>query len=139
VDTIDQKSLRIEANVLSWYLIGAQPTTEIIERYVAANTKLLGNEPSRADQKLLAVAIRHPAFLGPLDVAIAFRQLPCLLKNKLLVMAALLEASPQYVDKFFPASESRWRLAVSLLGIAMRTGLRLLIGVPLLMCIRSRS
>lgn len=103
-----------EAHVLGRYLVGHVPPPELIARYVAAGQTLFAAPQAPADEATVAFACRHPWSLPFLDAAAALRRPGGLLRGKLLVMSAVLEASPTYADTFLPRTPGRAALAAQL-------------------------
>ncbi|MBI5154980.1 hypothetical protein HZA57_07065 [Candidatus Poribacteria bacterium] len=87
--------LRREAVLLARYLLGVTPPAAMIERYVSAHRHL----PIRSS-RLVQTARRHPRLLPLLDAWCAARRPNDPLRRKLLLMTAILEASPDFTDRF---------------------------------------
>lgn len=134
----DQPWLEKEAFIVARYLVGRRPTSRIVERYVAANRQLGLDAPAGHDQKLIGLVLRYPTLLGPIDAALAFRGGHDLFRTKLVVMAAILESSPEYALHFMPQAASRFRLAVNVARIGLGAVTMLVLGWPLLLWARSR-
>lgn len=58
--------------------------------------------PAGADANRLGFVRRHPWSLGPLDAAAALLDPSGQLRSRVLVMAALLEATTSHADDFLP-------------------------------------
>jgi hypothetical protein len=107
-----------EAEAFARYLVGRPPAPALVARYVAARATLFPAEPEVADERaLVAFARRHPWSVGPLDAVCALLRPTGALRSRLLVMAAILEASPAGADDFLPRDASvpalAWRLGTS--------------------------
>lgn len=110
---VTREDLHAEAVGFGRYLIGRDPSPDLIERYVRANETLF---PGAHDDAVLAYARRHPWSVAMLDTAEGLRDGGgSLLRKKLLVMTAIVETTPELVDK----TEQR---AVGLPAIAFRVG-----------------
>ncbi|MBZ4421562.1 hypothetical protein [Myxococcus sp. RHSTA-1-4] len=122
----------LEAHVFLRYLLGAEPPAEVVERYRAANEKLFAEPASAADARLLDYVTRRPWALPMLDAAAAFRRPDSLLRRKLLVGAAVLEATPDFTARFLPQAVSVPRLVLrgALLGLSV--AFKLVVGLILL-------
>lgn len=92
-----------EARVFSRYLTGEVAANHILERYASA-IKTLGMD---ANEKIVRVSLRYPALLPFLDSALAFGNTNHPLRQKLLVMLAILETTPEYYRLFTSDNRSR--------------------------------
>jgi hypothetical protein len=110
---VNEADLRTEARMFGRYLIGREPAEALVERYCRANATLFAGE---ADDALLAFARAHPWSLAMLDAGAGLSQGQSILRKKLLVMTAIVETTPELVDRF----EQR---AASLPGLAWRVGM----------------
>ncbi len=95
------------------YLIGRDPGDALVERYCRANQALFA---SGADDEVLTFARAHPWSIAMLDAGSGLRGGDSLLRKKLLVMTAIVETTPDHVERF----EQR---AASLPGLAWRLGI----------------
>ena len=93
--------LRDEARRLAHYLIGVAPSEELVERYARAHAEVL-RPPTPADRAVLAFVRAHPWSLPLLDAGTALVRGAPLLRRKLLVMMAILEATPEHADRTLP-------------------------------------
>jgi len=113
----DDTALDSEARILGRYLVGGTPEPAVMARYCAACRALWPAPPGARDAALLDFVRRRPWSVGPLDAAAALLDPGGLLRSKVLVMSALLEATPAHADDFLPRSASApallWRLASS--------------------------
>lgn len=105
-ETEDEARWRAEAAEFTRYLLRAEPTPEVTERYAAANRTLLTAEPTARDRALLATCLARPWTLPFLDAAEARRASPSLLRKKLLVLSAVLETTTRFAPRFLPSE--RW-------------------------------
>lgn len=127
-----------EARVFGRYLIGQIPPPELIARYVAAVRELFTAPASASDAAQVAFACRHPAALPFLDAAAGLRHPGGLLRSKLLVMSAVLEASPAFADEYLPRTPGRLALLAQLALHGSAAVLQALLGL-LLLPIASRA
>lgn len=95
------------------YLIGREPGEALVDRYCRANQALFGGE---TDDAVLAFARAHPWSIAMLDAGSGLSGGESLLRKKLLVMTAIVETTPELVERF----EQR---AASLPGLAWRVGI----------------
>lgn len=127
-----ESQLRAEASVLGRFLVRRAVEPEFVDRYVAAHAFQFLDEHDARDRAILAWAVAHPSLLPCVDAALALRRPDALLHKKALLMAAILEASPAYVDEFLPRAIGVAGLAFLGLRLGLGTALHLAIGVPLL-------
>ena len=110
-------ALEAEARIFGRYLVGSPPEPALVARYCAASRTLWPVAPEPRDAAVLAFVRRRPWSVGPLDAAAALLDPGGLLRSKVLVMSALLEATPAHADAFLPRAVSTpallWRLASS--------------------------
>jgi len=117
----DAADLRREAVWFARYLIDEEPSAALVERYVRANAKVLHEAPTARDQAVLAFVHAHPWSLGWLDAGTAFLRGAPRLRRKLVVMMAILEATPAYVDRTMPVEGAGIPRLVGRLGLAGAT------------------
>ena len=101
-DADEGRALEVEARLFARYLVGRQPPAELVERYRAANAAIFTEPVAREDAALVAFARRHPWSVSLLDAASGLLRPGSLLRNKILLMAAILETSPAFADEFLP-------------------------------------
>ncbi|HZO82834.1 MAG TPA: NAD-dependent epimerase/dehydratase family protein [Candidatus Binataceae bacterium] len=120
--------------LIARYLLDVEPPPELVERYVAAERKLLGGEASPEWEAVR----RHPRLLPYLDAAAGVLARRSLLRRKILLAAAVLEASPAYADFFLAEVDGRAAAVLALLWQGARGAIMLTLGMPLLFVIRRR-
>jgi hypothetical protein len=125
-------NLKEEAEVFARYLLRAAPPADAIERYSEAIPRLFPSPGTERDRALLAFARRHPWSLGSLDAAAALVARSDLLRQRLLVMAALLETTPEGATEFLPREPGFGTLALRLPLIGLVALGRLLLGLVIL-------
>jgi hypothetical protein len=119
--------LRHEARLFGRYLVDREPSTELVERYVRANEVLgLG-----VDGDLLEFARAHPWSIGMLDAAAGVLGGSSLLRKKLLVMTAIVETTPELVDRTEPRAVGLPRLALRVGVAGARTVAHVVSGIAL--------
>ena len=106
----------VEARIFTRYLVGRDPTPALIERYVAASRTHFPDTPPPEDAAVLAWARAHPWSTGLLDAAAALLRPAGPLRNRVLLMAAILETTPEFADAFLPRQ-------VGPLALVVRVGL----------------
>ena len=133
----DDAALAVEARTFARYLVGRVPPDESVARYVDASHALFPAPPA-SEESVLAFARRHPWSVGFLDAASGLLRPGSLLRSKLLVMAAILEASPAFADDFLPRSVPPVALFVQLALHGSLVVVRALLG-PLVWAAATRS
>ncbi len=126
-----QPTRAVEARILGRHLVGRRPPESAIERYGKAHRLLLERSGDERDGAVAAFALRHPWSLPLLDAACGVVRPQGILRSKLLIMAAVLEASPELAAEFLPRDTPRAALVVKLgcfgLAAVLRTALGLLL------------
>jgi hypothetical protein len=118
-----------DARVFCRYLIGQDPSEAIVGRYARA-LAATGFDPAGRDPLMLFVR-RHPSLLGPLDAACALFAPRHELRQRLVLLLALLETTPEHADLFLEHSGGRLGAWLKLFRSVAGAGLLLLAGVPL--------
>ena len=98
--------LHREAALFGRHLVGRAPGEELCARYVAAHRALLGEPVGARDRAILEFLHGHPGTLPFLDAAAGVLAPRSLLRRKVLLMTAVLEATPDFVDDFLPRTVS---------------------------------
>ena len=62
----------------------------------------VASTPIGRDERTLEFVARHPRLLGIIDGGLALRRPRSVVRQRLLLMAAILEASPDHADRFLP-------------------------------------
>jgi hypothetical protein len=128
----DEGPGRCEARIFGRYLVGEDPGEPFVDRYGAAADTLLDAPPG----PVVRFALRWPRTLPFLDAASAVVRPRGPLRSRLLVMAAVLEASPAYADVFLPrpAGALRQTLDVAITGAV--GAVKVVVGLPVLLAAR---
>jgi len=126
------EALDLEARAFGRYLVGRTPPAELVARYRAANETLFTEPVSGEDAAIVAFARRHRWSVGPLDAATGLFRPGSALRNKILVMAAILEATPAFADEFLLPPVRPLALLLRVTGLGLATVARTLLGVALL-------
>jgi hypothetical protein len=132
-----RNELEAEARLFTVYLVGHVAPTGLVERYVDAIRTLAERTDSRHGG-VLAFVRRHPRSLSLLDAASALIDRDGALRSRILVMAAILETSPEFADEFLPRPVGLLPLLLRLPILGLVAGVRALAGV-LLYPIASRT
>lgn len=139
VAPIDRSGLLCEAEVFARYLMGsALPPGElspavrgVIDRYPDSSSLVPAQNENAGDHAILAFAGRHPWSLPFLDAASGLLRRHGLLRSRLLLLTAMLEASPALVDEFSPRVTRRWRLLALVVGLGLSALARIPLGLLL--------
>lgn len=129
----------VEGRAFARHLVGAEPPPDLLARYRDATARLFPAPPEAVDAAVLAFAVRHAWAVGPLDAATAFFRPTGRLRAKLLVMAAILETSPRFADRFLPAPGGRVATVARLAVVGIAAVARVAVGAVLYGIIRARA
>jgi len=122
--------LATECQVLARYLIGQEPPQELVDRYIAANRILIKEEGSGPLESELRFVRRNPSTLPFIDAAAGLLKPESLLRKKLLVMTAILEATPIYAGFFLREPVHPLVLSGQLLWQGIRSAVKITLGIP---------
>jgi hypothetical protein len=125
----DDQQIRTDAVRLGRYLTGEPPSQAEIERYVAAIRSGRFVLASR-DQRTLDFVRRHPRMLGIVDGGLALRRPRSGVRQRILVMASILEATTEHADQFLPRGRSPLYL-LYVASVALRAAFRGAVGAVL--------
>jgi hypothetical protein len=92
-------SAELEARLLGRYLLGKDPNERAIALYRSA---IIVEVSAQAKERSWRMAMRRPWLIGPLDAGLALLQPTALLRERIWVMSAILEACPEYYEDFAP-------------------------------------
>ena len=134
---MNREDLRAEAIAFGRYLIGNEPSPELVERYVRANEQLFQGVLPDA---IVDYARRHPRSIAMLDAAEGLmRGRDSLLRRKLLVMTAIVETTPELVEKMEPRAVPLPTLAWRLGAAGARSAASAAAGLALRAFVRRRA
>src|SRR5262245_32217704 len=129
----DHFDARDEGLVLARYLLGReapQVAPLAAARYAEGCARLFGQPRAGApDDALIRFALRHPWSLPCLDAATGLVAPRALLRQKLILMLAILETMPALADDFLPRPRPRARLLAGLARAGAATTLKTLAGM----------
>ena len=129
------RSLEQEAEALGHYLIGGPIPGELTARYAEAESMIGDRSQTGPDRRLLDFGVRRPWSIAPLDAACALLRPQAMLRDKLLRLAGILEASPAGAQDFLPESRGPLGTLVCLASIAVSSVIQLVVGAALLKAI----
>jgi hypothetical protein len=130
--------LQREAEVFSEYLTGRHVSQVLLDRYVAACRVRLPEMAEQSGASAVELSVRHPFLLPALDAVSALLRPKSVLREKLLIMAAILEATPEFAPQFLPESCSGARLLVRVTACVVTTTVKVIAGVVILIILRGR-
>jgi hypothetical protein len=129
IDTSD--SLKQEGEQIARYLTGVLPPPDVLERYVEAHALLFRDAVSPTERASI-LFVRHHAWALPyMDAGLAVLRPHSRLRNKILLMFALLETTPDFIDLFFAESLSRTGALFRMIKTAAKAVLHVILGVAL--------
>ena len=131
-------ALATEARIFSRYLVDRSVSEALVARYADAVRTLLPEPASAPDEAIVAFVLRHPWSVSLLDAACGLARPRARLREKVLVMAAVLEASPECADEFLPRSTPALALLAKLAAVGLLAAGRAAAGL-LLLPLASRS
>jgi len=127
----ERRKQEIEARVFSRCLVGRIPPQELVDRYCEANRVLIPEPVGARDAALVGFIRKHPWSTPFLDAACGLLRPNGLLRSRMLIMAAVLEASPEFAEEFLPRTTHPVRLIVSVAGHGLLGLFRTLAGMLL--------
>jgi hypothetical protein len=129
---VEPDVLAAEARLFGRYLVGREPEPAVVERYVAANRTLFTEPLASEDAAALAFVQAHPWSVGMLDGASGLLRPGGALRSKILVMAAILETTPEHADEFLPRQVGPVALMVKVGAAGVRAVAEAIAGAVLL-------
>ncbi|MEX2177247.1 MAG: hypothetical protein WD801_00960 [Gemmatimonadaceae bacterium] len=127
-----------EARVMTRYLLDRECPPEMLDRYARGTRRPDADRSRDGGDALADFAFAHPWSLPCLDAAAAVLPSGAVLRGKLHLMTAILEAAPTFATDFLPRHASR---AGTLLQLAFHGAMavaKALIGLPLLLAVTWR-
>lgn len=128
-----------EGRAFGRHVVGTEPPAALLERYRDACGRLFPDPPDAVDAVLVGFAAHHPWSVGPLDAATALLRPQSRLREKLLVMSAVLEATPRFADEFLPRPSGRVAVLGRLVAIGLAALGRVVVGMVLFGVLRARA
>jgi hypothetical protein len=119
-----------ECRIIGNYLVGKPLPPELSQRYIDAHGILFPSEAA-TDLSLVRFVRRYPWSLPFLDARLGFLKSDSLLRQKILLMTAILEATPEFTEFFLPNPMSRCKLFFCLIRYGVSAVTKLLIGLIL--------
>ncbi len=132
----DHEYLIHEARVFMDYLIGCTDARDAYELYASAHKHHFTSPQNAFDNFVVRISVTSPFLLPLLDSACVFWRPSCLLRSKLVLASAILEADTEHCQVFFPRPERPVSLIAKCTLLGIRFLLQLLPGLILLAFIR---
>jgi NADH dehydrogenase len=121
--------LHQEGRQLARYLLGVEPAPEILSRYVSGSRELWADAPDEPEVRWWR---RHPRMLPVLDAAAGLLRPQSLLRQKVLLMAAILEATPEHAEFFLCRPPRKPWVFVVLAAQGAKAVAKAFVGLPVL-------
>ncbi len=121
------------ARLIARHLIGEEPTSDEVARWVHALEIAAAPLERARDQRFWMLATRSQLTLGLVDAGLALTDPHSPVRQRIGLMLAILEASPAHVTRF----EARARSGVELVALAPRAALAVLRSAAGLALVRS--
>jgi hypothetical protein len=125
-----------ECSLISRYLIGVDPPQEFKVRYREGQQALFGEESLESAEPEVKFLRAHPWALPYLDAGAVLLNRDSILRKKIILMTAILEASPAYVEFFLHAPESPLKTWCGLVWQSARSIAKMIIAVPVFLVAR---
>ncbi len=130
---------RREARLFARHLIGTRAPTGFIDQYIGAQKSLRWARRHPMSDRLVRAFHRSPHWLPALDAGTALLDRDGLLRRKLLLATALLEARTDTTQHFLPRNEF---IAIPLIRVLWHGALGVLwacVGLPLVWILSRRG
>jgi hypothetical protein len=125
------ETLANEAICFTRYLIGKEASAEVIERYARANACLFQTPPNPMEERMIAFALKHPRAIPLLDTGAGLSRTGARLRQKILVLLAILETMPEHFEATRPDSPGPWRTFATLSKAGAAAGVHAALGLCL--------
>lgn len=129
-NNVDRGKLAQESRQLGRYLLGCEPGAELIDRYVDARCRLRQAGELPTDTRWEFVQ-RHPWSLGFMDAAAGLLDRQSATRQHVLLMAAILEASPRHASHFLDAPAGKLAALTALAWQSVLSMGAIVVGLPL--------
>ena len=130
--SISPADLHEEGALLARYLLGREPPPEAAQRSVGGCAQLFVDPASPEDSALMSFIRRHPWSLPSLDAACGLLRPRSLLRQKLILMLAILETIPGIAEAFVAMPAPRFVVLLRLAATGFVASLKIAAGVVLL-------
>jgi len=121
-----------EGQIIARYLAGGPVPDELVNRWMEACRRCFPTPLPPPDRALVDFVVRHPWSVSYLDAACGLVRRDGALRSRVLIMAAILEASAPFADEWLPRSVSRAAFVTRLAALGMVAVARTAIGLALL-------
>lgn len=124
--------MRTEAEILGRYILGTAISPRDSSLYAEAVEAVFQKRPEfRQGSSLETLALRAPVLLPFLDAALALVRPSSSLRQRMIIMSAVLETNPKYCESFLPRDRSIM-YAGQMALVAIAAGISALVGLLLL-------
>ena len=127
----NRERLKLESVLISKYLIDCIPPKELTERYVNANLILLGNQDHVMKNPELRFIYRYPFVLPFIDAAAGILSPNSIIRKKILIMSAIIEATPTFSDFFLRKPDPLLKLLIILGWHGLKGVAKTIFGIPM--------
>lgn len=131
------RTLESEAMILGRYVSGRHVPAHLAARYAGAMRAL--GEPGVLSDPVGDAATARPVLLPFLDAAAGLLAPASALRRRLLVIAAVLETSPEFADLFLPQTVHPIAWIVRLAWESLTAMIKAVLGIPLFFVLRGRA
>ena len=118
-----------EAQVIATYLLGKKANGQVINLYQQAMQVLELNYINK-DRKILQLLMKRRYLLPYLDAGLAILRPNSVVRQKILVMSAIIETQPQYASLFLNQKRSFFYL-FTIAWVGTRSILKAILGIIL--------
>lgn len=113
--------------MLGLYLLGKRPDEEFVRRYCEAMALGACGRMNSWDERLWRIGLRSPRSMKLIDSGLAMHSPFSPVRQRLLLMLAILEASPANSDQFLPKKYGKLDF-IKLAGVVFRMTLAAVLG-----------
>lgn len=113
---MDEAELQSEARVLARHLMGDNAPAELLSRYTNCVRSKIGAGLDDKQNFMTSLALKRPTWIGPLDAFLGIYDRNHDLRKRLLIMAALMETTPNFAPQFLSSKVS----STNLMMLALR-------------------
>ena len=128
--TLSNSHLKIEAMIIGSYLLSHKPEDILIERYIKSNTARQ-LEFEHDDISLWSFIEKYPHTIGLVDSGLALSNPDSVIRQKIILMLAIIEATPENSKNFIPQKRNLFYLVVIMIT-ALKSTIKGMFGLLLI-------